>query len=618
MARLARSEITIIDVLDGVDGDYTSYVFRNSEAAPSTPTDGSYTGYVEVPPALPQAWLVEPTPPTAPEVTWVSKARYSQATPQSAWTRAVDWSSPIKWTGKDGWNSKTINLFQVSATAPAVPNNTITYAFTDDSLTGSLDGWSTSTPSNTLAGGQIWITTNIARTQGTSDDLLEAGWSVPQVMSRNGFNGAQGLHGSGSYIHTTAPGYTVADFNSTFDGDADGTDVNTHSWLFLNIAGRVPQTRDVLSYVNDTATDPTLRFREDLLFNGTGWDGFVDVVNGNQIVHGTVAAEHLVAETITADEIAVGTITADRILTNTITADRIASNVTFGVDATFTGTLKIGTTSLTDANTINSNNTAVSVGADPAGSAAAAEAAAISTAATNSNSADKTSGTLGSWNIKTGYIYSGAVDTEQTANAYSSSGMTLSSAGAIRSPNFRVDSDGSAYFKGDISLATGTLTAAWIKAENIDGDVYDANTYGYVGSYTILNSSSHELTIFSGNVATGTFTRKLKVGAMELKIVADAEAEEIAEVDVYLRLYVDSVLKMTTSSRKYWDDGDSTAKLQYNTFNEMLANIPIKGSDTSFEVRAVIDKDANHYSSPILTQTGDSVVALFKEGGALS
>ena len=50
----------------------------------------------------------------------------------------------------------------------------------------------------------------------------------------------------------------------------------------------------------------------------------------------------------------------------------------------------------------------------------------------------------------------------------------------------------------------------------------------------------------------------------------------------------------------------------------MLANIPIKGSDTSFEVRAVIDKDANHYSSPILTQTGDSVVALFKEGGALS
>jgi len=473
MARLARSEITIIDVLDGVDGDYTSYVFRNSEAAPSTPTDGSYTGYVEVPPALPQAWLVEPTPPTAPEVTWVSKARYSQATPQSAWTRAVDWSSPIKWTGKDGWNSKTINLFQVSATAPAVPNNTITYAFTDDSLTGSLDGWSTSTPSNTLAGGQIWITTNIARTQGTSDDLLEAGWSVPQVMSRNGFNGAQGLHGSGSYIHTTAPGYTIADFNSTFDGDADGTDVNTHSWLFLNIAGRVPQTRDVLSYVNDTATDPTLRFREDLLFNGTGWDGFVDVVNGNQIVHGTVAAEHLVAETITADEIAVGTITADRILTNTITADRIASNVTFGVDATFTGTLKIGTTSLTDANTINSNNTAVSVGADPAGSAAAAEAAAISTAATNSNSADKTSGTLGSWNIKTGYIYSGAVDTEQTANAYSSSGMTLSSAGAIRSPNFRVDSDGSAYFKGDISLATGTLSAANIVAQNIEGDVTD-------------------------------------------------------------------------------------------------------------------------------------------------
>lgn len=64
-------------------------------------------------------------------------------------------------------------------------------------------------------------------------------------------------------------------------------------------------------------------------------------------------------------------------------------------------------------------------------------------------------GTIGGWNIDSGYIWTG---TKKTTDGFSTSGTTLNLNGAIRSQNFRIDSDGSAYFKGDITGASGTFS----------------------------------------------------------------------------------------------------------------------------------------------------------------
>ncbi|WP_461644105.1 hypothetical protein [Labilibaculum euxinus] len=58
------------------------------------------------------------------------------------------------------------------------------------------------------------------------------------------------------------------------------------------------------------------------------------------------------------------------------------------------------------------------------------------------------------WNFDTSYIWSG---TKQVSNAYSISGMTLASAGAIRTKEFRVDTDGSAHFKGILDAPSGNI-----------------------------------------------------------------------------------------------------------------------------------------------------------------
>jgi len=417
----------------GLDGDYTSYVYRNATAAPTdidTDADvtdkGTYSGTLEVPPTL---WSDDPSTPTAPDVTWVSKARYYQAN-DGTWLRANGWSTPTKFTGKDAWSTKTVVLYQVKATAPLVPDNNITYTFATGGLVGSLDGWFTTAPENTAEGGKVWTTFNTALSQGATDVLDVANWSTPEVMVQNGTNGingisitgAAGLHGSGSYVITTAAATTKATVLAYTQAVKDGH--------FTTISGRAPQNKDILSYVNDTATDKTLRFRIDYLYNGTDWVDFIDVVNGNQIVHGTVAAEHIKASTITGNNIDAQTtiIAGSGSTTSGMNGYDLATlpdwlgggtndyaNYRFWAGATdpslanfsvsdtgilkasnaeISGTITIGNTALTESNTVNSNT----VWADVAGTTNAPDNNATSNQSdTTTNNAIQVAAGTSSW-----------------------------------------------------------------------------------------------------------------------------------------------------------------------------------------------------------------------------
>lgn len=64
-------------------------------------------------------------------------------------------------------------------------------------------------------------------------------------------------------------------------------------------------------------------------------------------------------------------------------------------------------------------------------------------------------GKIGGWIIDSDSIYSG---TKQTSNNYATSGITLSSAGALRAKQFRIDTNGNAYFSGSLNAATGTFS----------------------------------------------------------------------------------------------------------------------------------------------------------------
>ena len=101
------------------------------------------------------------------------------------------------------------------------------------------------------------------------------------------------------------------------------------------------------------------------------------------------------------------------------------------------------------------------------------------------------SGKIGGWIIDSDSIYSG---TKQSSNNYATSGITISSTGALRAKQFRIDTNGNAYFSGSLNAATGTFSGNLSAA----GGTFSGNLSAAGGT-------------FSGNLsaAGGTFTGTL-------------------------------------------------------------------------------------------------------------
>jgi len=63
-------------------------------------------------------------------------------------------------------------------------------------------------------------------------------------------------------------------------------------------------------------------------------------------------------------------------------------------------------------------------------------------------------GTAGGWTIDNDAIFTGV---KQNANNYTTSGITLHKDGALRSPNFRLDTTGGAFFRGAVEATSGKI-----------------------------------------------------------------------------------------------------------------------------------------------------------------
>ena len=172
---------------------------------------------------------------------------------------------------------------------------------------------------------------------------------------------------------------------------------------------------------------------------------------------------------------------------NKITWD--GSDLVVNGTATFAGTASYANSAGaadTATNATNANNATNAINATNASYATNAGSATTATLAATANAVNGQvrSEDAGGWKIDSEAIYTG---TKRTTNGYTTSGITLHKNGALWSPNFRLDTDGAAYFKGRVDADSGYI-GGWTIA-----GTYLTNGNALYGAYTRLSPTNIRL-----------------------------------------------------------------------------------------------------------------------------
>jgi hypothetical protein len=121
------------------------------------------------------------------------------------------------------------------------------------------------------------------------------------------------------------------------------------------------------------------------------------------------------------------------------------------------------------------------------------------------NTSDKTAGKVGGWKIDSDSIFSGTKD----ISGYSTTGITLNSGGSIHAPQFYIDTDGSASFKGTLSAAGGTFAGQIVVGGtnyNLSETLNSNTTKSQVGLSDVSNlnpQNQAQTGIIAGTTITG-------------------------------------------------------------------------------------------------------------------
>jgi hypothetical protein len=158
------------------------------------------------------------------------------------------------------------------------------------------------------------------------------------------------------------------------------------------------------------------------------------------------------------------------------------------------------------------------------------------------NASAKTAGSVGGWSIDSDAIYSGTKD----ADGYTAGGITLNSGGSIHSPNFYIDTAGSAFFRGNGTF-TGTLTST---AGNIGG--WSIGSTFISASRTLLkNDGVIELRNSEQNVKVtidgGTTLPDPTAGASNISLSLPQMGPNTATITVYTQ-YVSTTNTITITN----------------------------------------------------------------------
>ena len=90
------------------------------------------------------------------------------------------WFDAGLFQGSDGISSKVIQLYKRSTTVPTVPSTTLTYYFSTNSLSGDLEGWTTSIPAPDGDKPCYTILATASSNTG-SDEILTGTWTSPEI-----------------------------------------------------------------------------------------------------------------------------------------------------------------------------------------------------------------------------------------------------------------------------------------------------------------------------------------------------------------------------------------------------------------------------------------------------
>lgn len=155
--------------VNGINGDWTSYVFKQSDTAPAKPTGTA---------PIPTGWS---DTPSATGKWWMSKATINGAT-----NKAGEWSDPIQTTAEDGVDGPYTDFkYRKSTskdTAPAISK-----------AQRNPTGWS-DTPPTLNSGEFLWM----SQAEIYADNTLKTEWSDPVRIS--GEKGEPGVNGDSNHL----------------------------------------------------------------------------------------------------------------------------------------------------------------------------------------------------------------------------------------------------------------------------------------------------------------------------------------------------------------------------------------------------------------------------------
>lgn len=153
---------------DGATGDWTSYVFKQGDTQPATPTDKQHT--------IPTGWQ---DAPSATGKWWMSKALINGVTQKPG-----TWSEPVQCTAEDGKPGQYTDFkykSHIKGSSPAILDRTVR----------NPDGWS-DTPPTLFVGYDLWM----IQAEIDHDNNVIGQWSLPvRISGEKGDKGDPGEDG---------------------------------------------------------------------------------------------------------------------------------------------------------------------------------------------------------------------------------------------------------------------------------------------------------------------------------------------------------------------------------------------------------------------------------------
>lgn len=245
----ASSTISIGKVREGTQGASTAviYLYAKSTNAPSVPSNiggfptvtvtlsgtgggtitGLSSGSISNNQIAGTGWYTVPQALSGTEKAWVVAAT-ANGTGTTDTIASGEWSDVVQFSGADGLNSATVELFQLtnSTSAPADPSGALTYTFADGLITnsGNLNSWTQTATSPTSTNKYLWKITAAAIANTATDSIATSDWSTAILAAQFGAEGAEGKRTIQGYLYYEKTGTNHATVNPGTPG------VNSYSF----------------------------------------------------------------------------------------------------------------------------------------------------------------------------------------------------------------------------------------------------------------------------------------------------------------------------------------------------------------------------------------------------